>query len=230
MVDEEAPHVLDGVELVAVAAEVVLVAGGDDVESALLHDVAEVDERIGLGRGRVEKDGGPPVLGMVLIAVEFEQQLAHGVVEERLRDIAPLLSRRGEGEVDEHHDQTQHADQRLPTRQRGHPARRPGEVEHDAETEQPSHEGNLPRARFEARAEVGRAGDAENEGGKIDERVGETEEIGHQRGNHLGFKFEFEVPSGRPRRNTPHTRNTSIKWHDGVRRPFLPPSPTIPTF
>ena len=104
MIDEETPHVLDGVEFIAVAAEVVLVRGCDDVESALLHDVAEVDERVSLGRGRVEKDGRSPILGMVLIAVQLEEELADGVIKERLRDVAPLLSRRREGEVNKHHD------------------------------------------------------------------------------------------------------------------------------
>ena len=117
--DEEGPHVLDGVELVAVPAEVVFVAGGDDVEAALLQDVAEVDERVRGGRWRVEQHRGPPVFGVVFVAVELEEQLADRVVEERLRDVAPLLARRRQREVDEHHDQTHHADQRLPTAERG---------------------------------------------------------------------------------------------------------------
>lgn len=228
VVEEEAPHVLDGVELVAVAAEVVLVGGGDDVESALLEDVAEVDKRVSLGRGRVEQHGGPPVLGVVLIAVQLEQELAGGVIEERLGDVAPLLPRRREREVDEDHHQTQHADQRLATSQRGRSDQRPGEVEHDGETQQPAQEGNLPRARFETRAEVGRAGDAQHEGREIHQRVRETEEVRHQRRNHLFSNSNLKPTVKSPmKKHTSHTKYISKMARRGS-SPFPSPFPNHP--
>ena len=182
---EVRPEVLDGVELVAVALQVVLVHGAHHVQTALLQHVAEVDQRVRVGRRRVQQHGRSPVLRVVLVRVQLQQQLPHLVVDQRLRDVAPLLSRRREQQVQEDHHHHRHRDHRLPTPHapRLHP--HPVDVEHDQTAQHRARQRHLPRARLEPRAVVGRARDAQHERRQVHERVGETEEVGHDGGDGL---------------------------------------------
>lgn len=179
VVNEERPEVLQRVELVALLRQVLLVDGAHDVQPALLQHVAEVDEREGVWRGRVEKNGGTPVLGMVLIEVELQEHFADLMEDERLRDVAPLLPRRRVEQVDEDGDHHDHRDEGFASGEAERRAVHPVDVEHDDEVQQGAGERDLPGTKLEARSVVRRAGDAKNERGEIDESVRQTEEIGH---------------------------------------------------
>ena len=116
MADEERPEVLERVELVVFLRQVLLIDGAHDVESALLQNVAEVDEREGFGRGCVEKNGRTPVFGMVLVEIELQKHFAGLVEDERLRDVSPLLPRRRVEQIDEDGDHHEHRNESLAKR------------------------------------------------------------------------------------------------------------------
>lgn len=196
MADEEGPEVLERVELVAFLRYVLLIDGAHDVQPALLQNVAEVDQREGFGRGRVEKNGGTPVLGMVLIEVQLQKHLADLMEDQRLRDVSPLLPRRRveqEDEDDDHHD---HRNEGLASGEADERLEHPVDVEHDDEVQQRAGERDLPGAQLEARTVVRGAGDAKNERREIHQRVRQAEEIGHDRRDGLSRNALAVPPRG----------------------------------
>ena len=53
MIHEIGPEVLHGVEFITISFDIVFIDSGDDIQTSLLHDITEVNERIGLRRRSV---------------------------------------------------------------------------------------------------------------------------------------------------------------------------------
>ena len=111
MINKIRPEVLHSVIFIAISLVIVFIHRGHHVQSSLLQNITEINQRISFRRRRIQQHRRSPVLRVVLVRVELEEEFTDGVIEERLGNVSPLLTRSGEGEVDEDDDQTDHADE-----------------------------------------------------------------------------------------------------------------------